>query len=106
MVHDDALLPEQILWSPNGQYHLKYQADGNLVLYDSTGHDYWNIERWGTPERALLKWDGDFAAFHAVNIQVWATGAGGHHGAYLALQDDGNLVVYDLYGNAIWAHWW
>jgi hypothetical protein len=60
------------------------------------------ISSAGAPERALLKGDGDFAAFHAGNIQVWATGTGGHHGAYLALQDDGNLVVYDLYGNAIW----
>jgi hypothetical protein len=106
MVHDDSLTAEQVISSPNGQYHLKFQADGNLVLYDSTWDATWHIERWGTPERTVMQWDGNFVTYHGSHVPVWASGTDGQHGAYLVVQNDGNVVVYSLSGNALWAQWW
>ena len=51
--------------SCNGQYGLAMQGDGNLVLYRHPGAGVWN------------------------------SGTGGHHGAYAAMQADGNLVVQE-----------
>ncbi len=34
---------------------------------------------------------------------LWASGTHGHSGATLAVQTDGNLVVYAPGGHAVWA---
>jgi hypothetical protein len=68
----------QVLYSPNGQFMLKMQPDGNLVLYS-----------WRTDGRAL-----------------WWSGTSNHPGAYLKMQPDGNLVIYPAGGGAaLWATW-
>lgn len=53
------------LTSCNGAYGLSMQGDGNLVLYRHPGNAVWN------------------------------SGTGGHHGAYAAMQADGNFVVQE-----------
>jgi hypothetical protein len=67
----------QQLISPNGRYMLAMQYDGNLVLYNvNTG----------------------------VNTGVlWSSGTGGHPGAYVTMQVDGNFVVYRSSGQPLWA---
>jgi hypothetical protein len=35
---------------------------------------------------------------------VWASATAGHPGAYLVVQNDGNLVIYDPQGKALWAY--
>jgi hypothetical protein len=37
------------------------------------------------------------------NGPVWASGTDGHPGAVLVMQDDGNLVIYDMVGTPLWA---
>ena len=34
---------------------------------------------------------------------VWDSDTDGHPGAYLAIQDDGNMVVYDKNHHRLWA---
>ncbi|HRI71516.1 MAG TPA: hypothetical protein PK156_45090, partial [Polyangium sp.] len=34
---------------------------------------------------------------------VWASGTDGHPGAYLIMQDDGNVVIYSTEGRALWS---
>jgi hypothetical protein len=48
------------------------QADGNLVVYSSSGRALWN------------------------------SGTYNHPGSYLSVKDDGNLVVYSSTGSALW----
>lgn len=59
------LRPGRSIQSPNGQFKLNMQSDGNLVI-----------------SSALTK---------AVR---WQTGTSGNFGAYVVMQADGNLVVY------------
>jgi hypothetical protein len=53
--------------------HVAWQADGNLVVYDSFGK------------------------------KAWASDTAGHPGARLVLKDDGKLVIYDKDNKQIWA---
>ncbi|HSW85459.1 MAG TPA: CAP domain-containing protein [Candidatus Saccharimonadales bacterium] len=57
----------------NNGYNLKYQLDGNLVLYNPTGG------------------------------VIWATGTNGRSLGNLSMQSDGNLVLYNDYGGAMWS---
>ncbi|MGE3579595.1 MAG: matrixin family metalloprotease [Vicinamibacterales bacterium] len=66
----------QWLTSQNGRYRLYMQGDSNLVVYD--------MSRGGPPGEAL-----------------WWTGASADNGQAI-FQSDGNFVVYDGTGTAIW----
>jgi len=68
------LLPGWFMTSSNWRCKLIMQGDGNFVLYDR--------------EREPA---------------VWASDTVGHPGAYLDFQRDGNVVVYDQSGPALWA---
>ncbi|HVG90257.1 MAG TPA: RHS repeat-associated core domain-containing protein, partial [Alphaproteobacteria bacterium] len=59
--------------SPHGQYFLLMNTDGNFFIYD-----------WA----------------HCTG--TWGPGTQGHPGAYAIFQTDGNLVVYDANGTALW----
>ena len=63
------------LTSPDGDLELKMQSDGNFVLY------------W-TPGK---------------NKVLWASNTAGKPGAYVCMQVDGNLVVYNTGGKPLWA---
>jgi hypothetical protein len=86
----------QTIQSPNGRAQLVLQTDGNLVLYDGTGHKaLWSSGTNGKPSHhAIMQTDGNFVVYDAQNRPLWASGTNGKPGAYLAIQDDGNLVVY------------
>jgi peptidoglycan hydrolase-like protein with peptidoglycan-binding domain len=81
--------------SPDGQFVLQMQGDGNLVLRapgniplgdtHTAGHD-------GTI--ALMQTDGNFVLTAPGNIPVWASGTDGHPGTVLQVQDDGDVVLY------------
>ncbi len=63
----------QCLVSPHGQYILYMAPDGNFYIYDI-----------------------------AHSTAPWGAGTYGHPGAYATLQTDGNFVVYDVNGVALW----
>jgi len=99
-----------VLRSPNGQYGLFMQADGNLVLYSgvpSVSSAVWATNTWSLPpslrpNRADMQADGNFVLYNSANFPTWAAGTAGNPGARLAMQDDRNLVIYTG-GRAIWA---
>jgi hypothetical protein len=71
-----------VVVSVNRVYRLQMQTDGNLVLVKNTGAVLWATD---TAPRS-----GVWAA-----MQKDGNGTGGHAGAYLNVQDDGNVVVYE-----------
>ncbi|MFD2081580.1 D-mannose binding lectin [Actinopolymorpha cephalotaxi] len=104
---------EQLI-SPNGQFALQFQTDGNLVLYQdpvaSTRRAYWSTNTWWLPAdqkptRAVIQTDGHFVCYDAGNRARWASGTWGpaFHSPYIVLGDDGNLVIYANGTEPVWA---
>lgn len=103
----ETLVPGQDLRSPNGQFRLALQTDGNLVLY---GPDRGNgpvRTDWGTRGRGTtalaMQSDGNLVLY-AGSAALWqsqtrtqSTGAN-----RLVVQDDGNVVVYSPTNVAQW----
>ncbi len=84
--------------SANGAYTLALQNDGNLVLYRnaSTGRRaIWASDTRGfNAVRLVMQRDGNLVMLKGTK-PIWATNsAGAGQSAYLAVQNDGNLVVY------------
>jgi pimeloyl-ACP methyl ester carboxylesterase len=99
----EQLSPGQSRTSPNGQYELSYQGDGNLVLYRmSDGQPLWATNTF-TPGVVEMQNDGNLVIYSSGGGAIWWTGTVGYPGARLAVQSDSNLVIYDYYGFPIWS---
>jgi outer membrane protein assembly factor BamB len=96
------LFSGQSISSSNGQYLLVLQSDGNLVYYKyATGGVRWHSQTTdGT--RAFMQTDGNFVVYNQAFVPRWDAKTGGKPGAYLAAQDDGNLVIYGSDGTVLW----
>ena len=98
-----ALYVGQMLVSQNGDFQLVLQQDGNLVLSQlSSNLVLWSSQTAGQPSYVLaMQPDGNLVLYDQAtppNV-LWNSQTNGHEGAYpfgayLLLQDDGNLVVY------------
>ncbi len=105
------LMVGSALQSANKQYSFSVQGDGNLVLYRinvSPWVPLWHSKTSGSGgSNLVLGTDGVLRLLAANGSVVWSTQRGGGPGSYhLAMQSDGNLVLYkdDPRGNiAIWA---
>jgi len=92
--------------SPNKHYKLLMQADGNLVLYKHDTQAIWatNTDGKGSaPYRVLNQSDGNFVVYDHHDKALWASNTNGKStNQFVALQDDGNLVMYSG-STALWA---
>lgn len=103
------LVTGQQLTSCDGRFVLKMQPNGNLVLYSGS------TQLWATNTSsgkvAIMQGDGNFVLYdgtvagpYTIGNALWSSQTWGNPGAWLALQNDGNLVVYPAYGGAaLWA---
>ena len=98
----ERLYPDTEIRSPSGVYALRYQADGNLVLYGPNGV-VWDS---GTGAHGGLfcemQPDGNLVLYHADGSEPWASDTSGVPGAELRVQDDGYVVMYDAGNNVPW----
>jgi VCBS repeat-containing protein len=99
----DRLLSGQSLLSPAGRYRLTMQGDGNLVEYNRTGTAVWASGTSTAGSRAVMQSDGNLVVYDGSNQPLWATNTSGHAGAYLRLQDTGQLTLESATGTALWA---
>ena len=89
------------LRSPNGEYRLIMQGDGNLVLRRE-GKALWASNTAGhSGADVVMQGDGNLVIYESGKA-LWNSSTADFPGAYLALQDDGNAVIYHE-GHAIWA---
>lgn len=122
----------QVLWTPEIQSsypdYLVTQSDGNLVLYNAWGRiPLWNSGTGGQGNGSYLvmQSDGNLVLFNSSGSPTWQTstnwdstnsallygqnlyegsGIASENGAYyLAMQTDGNLVLYNSTGAAVWS---
>ncbi len=106
LVPVQGLVENTSIQSPNGQYTLVLQTDGNLVVYGPSGAT-WSDDTYGLPSaQALMQSDGNFVVYGPSNQVYWQSQTGGHPGASIFMQNDGNLVIYDTNGTPLWALSW
>jgi hypothetical protein len=98
-----SLFDGQSLVSPNGRFKLAMQSDGNLVLYGD-GLVLWDSGTLNdAPDTAMMQGDGNFVVYKA-NRPIWSSGTSSSvRGLYrLAVQNDGNVVVYSPANKPLW----
>ena len=92
----------QMLVSQNGNFQLVVQTDGDLVLYQVSPHiAVWSSQTVGQRSYELsMQTDGNVVLYDDATPPhaLWSSQTSGYRGAYpfgayLLLQDDGNLVV-------------
>jgi len=84
----------------SGQYQLIMQTDGNLVVYEDPSGAHtplWATGTWGSgATTAKLRLDGTLVLMNSAGQTVWYSAwPGWRAAAFLALREDGNLVVYE-----------
>jgi hypothetical protein len=102
--------------SPDGRFRFSYQNDGNLVLYQN-GVAIWEsdteilTENNGyAPGYAAFQKDGNLVVYNyrldrpALAVSVWDSNTWKNNtGATIAVQNDGNVVIYGSNGRAKWS---
>ncbi|MET0284352.1 MAG: hypothetical protein ABW352_07775 [Polyangiales bacterium] len=99
---------DSFAWSPNRQYKLIWQWDGNLVLYEGASEWLWDIQKDTKKSnqggRMVMQTDGNLVSYDPSNRPLWSSKTQGKPGAFLAVQDDGNVVIYAKDScKALWA---
>ena len=94
------LKPGQYRRSPNGLYTLIMQGDGNAVLYKGRTA-LWASMTNRKASSLIMQRDGNLVVVSGRTV-VWASNTAGNTGAFLAVQDDSNLVIYNIRNKAVW----
>lgn len=97
------LTPGQSVTACNGAVRLVLQYDGNAVLYNRAGRALWHTKTNGKPSSFLFMAPGGWLTVSAGQTYLWSSNNAGSAGAYLAVQDDGNMVIYSRDDVALWA---
>ncbi len=96
------LYANQEIWSASNDTVLRYQGDGNLVLYAADGTPLWASDTAGASAgRAELQTDGNFVVYDGAGVPVWDTGSDAP-GGYLTVRTGGYLMLYDASSVGIW----
>lgn len=83
----------QSIASDSGQFVLRMQDDGNLVLYGPDGPMF-ATNTVGKGCQLEMQYDGNAVVYDRGHKPVWNSHTQGNEGAALIVQDDGNLVIY------------
>lgn len=93
----------QSLRSADGHYIFVMQADGDLVLYGTSGA-LWSSGTVGNPGAWVgMQGDGNLVVYSPSNQALWSSGTAGNGGDHLGVQTDGNVVIYSAGAQALWA---
>ncbi|MEV5961801.1 hypothetical protein AB0L70_08555 [Kribbella sp. NPDC051952] len=100
LLSGQSLKPGQFRRSANNLYTLRMQTDGNAVLIKG------RTAIWGTmtnrkSSSLVMQRDGNLVVISGRTV-VWASNTAGSTGAKLAVQDDSNLVLYNVRNKAVW----
>ena len=103
LVAGQQLLPDRELASSNGSHVLRYQSDGNLVIYQRGGSWVWSSQTSGhSAGRVEMHGDGNLVIYNASGSPVWSSDTWQFPGAYASILDSGHLVIVDTTGVPIW----
>jgi Alpha-lytic protease prodomain len=89
--------------SCDGRFTFVIQGDGHLVLYQAGVGAIWGNHVFGSGHTLHMLADGRLQVQNGVGEAVWHTGTYDHHGAFLTVQNDGNVVLYSHTGQGLWS---
>lgn len=102
------LLPEDSLWSKNGEWVIKMQLDGNLVIYDTANRwkPTWSADNaYGNAKKAWFSVWG----LYGIIDDLWNGHAFGYSKSggtgdnkYWCMLNNGFLAAYDNSGETVW----
>jgi|GEM_PF-680086 len=95
--------PKGQLWEMNSQYCLCFTRYGNLELTNE--YDFtlvWQSETGGKGADKLAIQTDGNVVIYDGDKALWSTGTDNHQGAYLGLSEDGTLAVYDSNNTRLW----
>ncbi|OGN35379.1 MAG: hypothetical protein A2568_02690 [Candidatus Yanofskybacteria bacterium RIFOXYD1_FULL_44_17] len=89
--------------SQNGRYVLKYQSDGNLVLYGGSS-PVWSSGTNGPGGAGFVGMltTGDLIIFDSFYRPIWSSNTNENSGAYLRVEDTGQIKIYSSGGSEKW----
>lgn len=87
----------------SGPFRLILQDDANLVLHDRRTGPLWASNTAGSGADSLAMQGDGNLVLYAGAAPVGASMTVGYPGAYLAVQSDGNAVIYTPGGQPVWA---
>lgn len=96
------------LFSFDRKFYVTLQTDGNFVIYGAAG-DFsgWAVsnfyDHYYLINKVVMQWDGNLVFMTYDGWPLLATHTEGHPGAFMEMQDDRNLVIYNSDGS--WAGW-
>jgi hypothetical protein len=96
------LSPGWQIQSPDRNYRMVMQSDGNLVLYTGT------TAKWASGTSVAnsdleMQSDGNLVIYGPGHAAVWASNTAGKNGSVLFGQNDGNFVLYAPGNVAVWS---
>lgn len=94
------LKPGQYIRSANNVYTFLMQTDGNAVLYKGRTA-VWSTATNRKSSALVMQKDGNMVVYSG-RTAVWASGTAGSTGAFLAVQNDSNLVIYNIRKKPVW----
>jgi len=106
VLHENGKLNHnQEIISSNGHFKAIMQNDGNFVIYKHHKHAIWATNTNGSgADHVILQGDHNLVLYHHQHAK-WASNTNGKGSGKvrLVMQNDGNLVLYDGWNQAIWA---
>lgn len=102
VIHGTSGLERGQSWSsPDGGTVLYQQYDGHVVLYRNNVAIWTAVGSYGYGTSFYMQADGNLVSYDAAMRPLWNSATDHHPGAYLAIQNSGNMVVY-YGGTPIW----
>lgn len=98
LVHDKVFYDNTTILT-NGQYHLEFHGDGNLVLYNNSTAIWASgkTNAGASDNRVVFQTNGWVRSYNAWNYNYWNAYLFGGSNVIWVLQSDGNFVGYDHY---------
>lgn len=92
----------QSLLSCDGRFTLALGSDGNLTVNQGASQLYSSSTAGKNITQGELRPNGAFVLFDNNGRPIWATNADHYPGSKLVMQNDGNVVIRNASGGAIW----
>jgi hypothetical protein len=105
----EAMPPGACIWADNGSARFEMQRDGNLAAYTAKHSWFSNTVNPGGNNWAVMQGDGNFCVYPnwpaGGKPALLCSNTQGHPGAWLFVQNDGNVVIWPPGEPALPALW-